>query len=49
MKELTPYFFRLTFPHDRQEAVVRQEAAVLVEPVVIEEEGRDLRDFWWVI
>ena len=43
MSELTPYTMRLTFPSERGET------AVLVGPVVREEERLSLRDCWWII
>lgn len=43
MHELAPYTMRLSFPAERQET------AVLIEPMVREEERFSLQDCWWVI
>ena len=43
MRELAPYTMCLTFPSERGET------AVLVGPVVQEEERLSLRDCWWII
>jgi len=43
MHELAPYTMRLTFPAEREAT------AVLIEPMMHEEERLSLRDCWWVI